>query len=79
MNCTDIAPNYAGTLMGLSMTFGQIAGFLSPIVMGAITDENVGFEIHFKVICVQDQSFSKLMRLGDKCSFWLQEYILVAT
>ena len=79
MNCTDIAPNYAGTLSGLSMTIGNIAGFIAPIVMGAITDENVRFEIDYLGICVQNKSFSKLMRLGDKSSFWPQEFTLVAT
>ena len=65
--------------MGLSMTIGNFAGFIAPIAMGAITDENVRFKMCFLGICVEDQSFSKRMRLGDKSSFWLQEFTLAAT
>ena len=39
------------------MTIGNFAGFIAPIVMGAITDENVRYEICFLGMCVQDQSF----------------------
>lgn len=37
----DIAPAFAGTLMGLTNTFATIPGFLSPMVTGAITNGNV--------------------------------------
>ncbi|XP_018006492.2 sialin [Hyalella azteca] len=36
----DLAPCYAGTLMGLTNTFGTIPGFASPAVTGAITNDN---------------------------------------
>ena len=38
--------------MGLSMTIGNMAGFIAPIVMGAITNENVEFESSYAIICV---------------------------
>ena len=43
VNFTDIAPNYAGTLVGLINTSNSVMGFLSPIVTGILTDNNVGF------------------------------------
>jgi ACS family glucarate transporter-like MFS transporter len=30
--CIDIAPNYSGSLSGLMNTFGQLGGWLSPIL-----------------------------------------------
>ena len=40
----DIAPNYSGTLYGISNTFGSIPGFLAPLVVGALTEDNETFE-----------------------------------
>ncbi len=40
-NFSDLSPNYSGFLNGLTLTFSNISGFLSPIVTGAITNENV--------------------------------------
>ena len=37
----DIAPNYAGTMMGITNMVGNIAGFVTPYVTGAIINENV--------------------------------------
>lgn len=34
----DIAPNYSGTLYGISNTFGSIPGFVAPSVVGALTE-----------------------------------------
>ena len=34
----DIAPNYAGTMMGITNTMGNIAGFVTPYVVGSIID-----------------------------------------
>eukprot|EP00794_Sanderia_malayensis_P005562 gene5562-6248_t len=39
VNHLDIAPRYAGILMGLSNTFATIPGFLSPMLTGMITRE----------------------------------------
>lgn len=36
----DLAPRYAGMLMGLTNTFATIPGFAAPAVTGAITEEN---------------------------------------
>ena len=40
-NHMDIAPNYAGTMMGITNMIGNIAGFVTPYVTGAIIFENV--------------------------------------
>lgn len=37
----DLAPNYAGTLSGLSNTFGAAPGFLAPLVVAELTVGNV--------------------------------------
>ncbi|XP_042855608.1 sialin-like isoform X2 [Penaeus japonicus] len=36
----DIAPNLAGTLLGITNTFGAATGFLAPATVGAITNGN---------------------------------------
>lgn len=41
VNHLDIAPRYAGILMGLSNTFATIPGFLSPMLTGIITKHKV--------------------------------------
>lgn len=40
-NHIDLSPNYAGTLMGLTNTFGNVCGFVSPYVAGAILEGQV--------------------------------------
>uniref|UniRef100_A0A672N342 Major facilitator superfamily (MFS) profile domain-containing protein n=1 Tax=Sinocyclocheilus grahami TaxID=75366 RepID=A0A672N342_SINGR len=37
INQIDIAPRYAGTLLGITNTFGMISGVLAPIVVGYLT------------------------------------------
>ena len=41
VNHLDIAPRYAGILMGLSNSFASIPGFLSPMVTGHIAKNKV--------------------------------------
>ena len=41
VNHLDIAPRYAGLLMGLSNTFGSMPGFLSPMLTGYIAHSKV--------------------------------------
>ncbi|CAF0778034.1 unnamed protein product [Didymodactylos carnosus] len=36
----DLAPNYAGTLVGITNTLGTIPGFVGPLIVGAITNHN---------------------------------------
>ncbi|CAL4099549.1 unnamed protein product, partial [Meganyctiphanes norvegica] len=40
VNILDIAPNYAGTLLGLQNAVASIPGFLAPMTAGALTDDN---------------------------------------
>lgn len=37
----DIAPNLAGTLVGITNTVGSVTGFVAPATIGAITKGNV--------------------------------------
>ena len=41
VNHLDIAPRYAGILMGVSNTFASIPGFLSPMLTGHIAKNKV--------------------------------------
>ena len=41
VNHLDIAPKYAGLLMGFSNTAGTVAGFLAPTTVGLLTEHNV--------------------------------------
>ncbi|XP_053640971.2 sialin-like isoform X2 [Cherax quadricarinatus] len=38
VNFTDIAPNYSGTVFGISNTFSSITAFIAPMAVGAITN-----------------------------------------
>ena len=40
-NHLDIAPNYAGVLMGITNTVGTVPGFLGPEVVGLYTQDKV--------------------------------------
>ncbi|KAK3088049.1 hypothetical protein FSP39_013989 [Pinctada imbricata] len=40
VNHLDIAPNYAGTLMGFTNMFATIPGFAGPAIVGVLTDSN---------------------------------------
>ncbi|XP_066953297.1 sialin-like [Macrobrachium rosenbergii] len=44
VNHTDIAPNFAGTLLGLDNTVGSIMAFVVPIVTGVMTDGQQSLE-----------------------------------
>lgn len=37
----DIAPNFAGVILGIAGVMGLISGFISPIIVGLLTFENV--------------------------------------
>ncbi|XP_076756009.1 putative inorganic phosphate cotransporter [Xylocopa sonorina] len=39
-NGLDIAPNFAGTIFGITNTFGSLAGFLSSYMVGSLTYKN---------------------------------------
>ena len=41
VNAIEIAPNFAGTVYGVLNTFGSLPGFFAPLVVGAITSEQV--------------------------------------
>ncbi|TMW49372.1 hypothetical protein DOY81_005516 [Sarcophaga bullata] len=40
----DIAPNYAGIVLGISGTIGVLPGFISPYIVGILTLGNQSFE-----------------------------------
>lgn len=41
VNMLDIAPRYASVVMGLCNTVGTTAGFISPVVVGFMTEGKV--------------------------------------
>ena len=40
-NSQDLAPNYAGTLYGIANCIGSTTGFITPLIVGQLTAENV--------------------------------------
>lgn len=40
-NSQDLAPNFAGTLYGMINCIGGSSGFITPLITGVITQENV--------------------------------------
>lgn len=40
-NHLDLAPNFAGTLMGISSTFGNVSAILGPMLVGFIVTDSV--------------------------------------
>ena len=45
VNHVELSSNYAGTLMGVTNTAANMAGFMAPYVTGLIIDENVRYVI----------------------------------
>jgi hypothetical protein len=43
MNQMELTPNYAGTLRGFTNTFGNIQGFVAPLIAGVISNNEVCF------------------------------------
>ena len=41
VNPLDIAPNYSGTILGITNAFGAVPGWLAPLMAGAFTKEGV--------------------------------------
>lgn len=44
VNILDIAPKYAGVIIGISNVFGSMPGFISPQIVGFITTKNTAAE-----------------------------------
>ena len=70
MNQMELSPNYSGTLRGFTSTFGNITGFVSPLVAGVITKNNVSYiNNYFKLI------YSNFLALYNKRNDLIHEYI----
>ena len=41
VNPLDIAPNYSGTILGITNAFGAVPGWLAPLMAGAFTKDGV--------------------------------------
>ena len=56
INYLDIAPRYSGIILGISNTFGTIAGIFSPYVTNAMTSAPPGSHVshrkHVNNLCV---------------------------
>ncbi|KAG8182756.1 hypothetical protein JTE90_023394 [Oedothorax gibbosus] len=48
----DMTPRYGGSLMGLTNTIGSIGGFILPMVVGELTNNNQTLEQWNKVFCI---------------------------
>ncbi|KAL3318865.1 hypothetical protein Ciccas_002456 [Cichlidogyrus casuarinus] len=49
VNIVDIAPQYAGTIFGISNTFATIPGFISPLIVAEIIGETPTLNSWLKV------------------------------
>ena len=72
MAAHDMCPNYAGSLAAMTVTLGNAAGFLSPIVTGVLTNEQVKSQsdspqTEYNNIYIL---FSKQLLLGKGSSCW---------
>lgn len=67
----DIAPNYAGIVLGISGMIGVLPGFISPIIVGKLTLGNVNILSIFMLLYLIDFficfNFSKLYSNGNMC------------
>ncbi|GBN14171.1 Putative inorganic phosphate cotransporter [Araneus ventricosus] len=48
----DVAPNFAGTLMGFSYTIGSLSSFIFPVLVGVMTDEKQTLEEWNKIFWI---------------------------
>ena len=67
----DMAPNFAGTLKGISSTFASMPGFLAPIVVGAITQDNVSLAISGDKTVQREQFHYSDKRFSTLLILWL--------
>ena len=51
----DLTSKYSGTVYGFSNGFGSIAGFLAPLVTGAITDSDPSDPAKWRIVSNSDQ------------------------
>lgn len=71
VNQTDIAPNFAGTLYGISNAIGSVASLLAPLTAGKLTNNQV------KRLCIVfGYTFCLNMTSGSNLSFGLSCIIL---
>ncbi len=61
VNILDIAPGVSGIVMGIANTAGTVTGFLSPLLVGIMTEDKVGFEYHicFTMYCLNHMYHDK--------------------
>jgi len=69
VNHLDLAPNYAGTLTGLTNTLASVAGFLAPEVVGALTYHESTRAQWQKVFYNSRRNL--WLRCGRICGFWI--------
>lgn len=51
VNVLDIAPCLSGVVMGISNTAGTTTGFLSPLLVGYMTENKVSQSLHYFFSC----------------------------
>lgn len=51
-NNQDLAPNFAGSLYGIINCVGSSTGFITPILAGYITQDNVRTAFVFRILCL---------------------------
>lgn len=62
-NQNDLAPNYAGILMGITNTPGTISAFVLPALVGALTENGVSDFLQ-QYLCTQATEKSMIVFVG---------------
>lgn len=79
----DLSPNYAGIILGVSGMIGGMPGFISPFIVGILTQGNVSILASpascrsLKILQFLCKYCSKLLRLGRTYSCWRLPCLLV--
>jgi len=75
----DMAPDFAGTLMGLTNSFGNIPGFIAPLVAASFYNSGVGFvcklNFYYDDHSIFDYHYSILSIIGPGFSICQQQFM----
>lgn len=65
VNILDIAPQYAGVIMGVTNVFGSAPGFISPQIVGILTPNKVNeFELVSSLFAIPHSVLPAMAFLG---------------
>lgn len=48
----ELSPNYSATLRGFTSTVANVMGFVSPLIAGSLTNNNVSFNTYMLIYVI---------------------------